>query len=62
MTRPLPRFADLYLGFPEVNFGPLAFECLPEAESLLRVRAFLDELRRRTTRQFSPRACREGNH
>lgn len=57
MTRSPPRFADLYPGFPEPDFGPLDFERLPAAESLFRARAFYDELRRRrTTRQFSSEA------
>lgn len=54
MTRPPPRFADLYPGFPEPDFEPLDFERLSAAESLSRARAFYDDLRRRrTTRHFS---------
>ncbi len=53
--RPPPTFQDLYPGFPEPRFEPLAFQRLPPDEMRRRAQAFYEEMdARRTTRHFSP--------
>ena len=46
-SRPIPTFQDLYPGFPEPEFEPLAFRRLPFEEMCRRAQAFYEEMEAR---------------
>ncbi|UBV44583.1 nitroreductase family protein (plasmid) [Deinococcus taeanensis] len=55
IPRPTPTFQDLYPGFPEPEFEPLAFRRRSLEEMRRRAQTFYEDMAgRRTTRQFSP--------